>query len=133
MIERVRLEIMPPAPVIAEGRDSLVIHAERDNTSFSTERDFLIPREFCAHTRDELESRFPGLSVYVFKAGDTVGYMNDGDPRHGIVVDRGGDGGYHYRYAWLDILDSSGRVVRISRNASWLIQEAVIEDPKAAL
>ena len=127
MIERVRPEIMPPAPVIAEGRDFLVIHSERDISSFSADRDFLIPREHCARTREELEARYPSLIVYVFNKGDAVGYMKDGDPRHGIVVDRGGDGGYHYRYAWLDILDDSGSISRVPRNSAWLIQEAGVE------
>ena len=133
MIERVRLEIMPPAPVIAEGRDFLVIHAERDISSFATDRDFLIPREHCARTREELESRFPSLSVYVFKKGDAVGYMRDGDPRHGIVVDRGGDGGYHYRYAWVDVLEGRGQITRVPRTTAWLIQEAGPGDPGSAL
>ena len=124
MIERVRLEIMPPAPVIAEGRDFLVIHAERDISSFSSDRDFLIPREHCARTREELESRFPSLSVRVINKGDAVGYMADGDPRHGIVVERGGDGGYHYRHAWIEVLDPSGRIARVPRVNVWLIQEA---------
>ena len=129
MIERVRLEIMPPAPVIAEGRDFLVIHSERDISSFATDRDFLIPREHCARTREELEARYPSLVIYVFNKGDAVGYMKDGDPRHGIVVERGGDGGYHYRYAWLEVLDDSGRVSRIPRNSAWLIQEASVQGP----
>lgn len=125
MIERARPEIMPPAPVIAEGRDFIVIHADRGISSFSSDRDFLIPREFCAHTREELESRFPSLSVTVLHPGDTVGYMVDGDPRHGIVVDRGGDGGYHYQNSWIEILNSDRKVDRIQRSCVWLIQEAV--------
>lgn len=124
MIERVRPEIMPPAPVIAVGRDFIVIHADRDISSFSSDRDFLIPRELCAHTREELESRFPSLPVTVLHPGDTVGYMVDGDPRHGIVVDRGGDGGYHYQNSWIDILASDRKVDRIPRTRVWLIQEA---------
>ena len=124
MIERVRPEIMPPAPVIAVGRDFIVIHADRDISSFSSDRDFLIPRELCAHTREELESRFPSLPVAVFSPGDTVGYMVDGDPRHGIVVDRGGDGGYHYQNSWIEILASDRKVARIPRTRVWLIQEA---------
>lgn len=127
MIERVRLEIMPPAPVIAEGRDFLVIHADRDLSKLSENRDYLIPREHCARTRGELEARYPSLAVYVFKKGDAVGYMRDGDPRHGIVVERGGDGGYHYRYAWLEVLDNSGTILRVPRTAAWLIQEAGVE------
>lgn len=125
MIERVRLELMPPAPVIAVGREFIVIHSERDTTSsFSNDRDFLIPREMCDHSRDVLESRFPSLLVYSVKKGDAVGYMVDGDPRHGIVVDRGGDGGYHYQNAWVEILTQDRRVSRIPRNNVWLIQEA---------
>lgn len=125
MIGRVRAEIMPPAPVIAVGRDFIVVHAERDMTSsFSNDRDFLIPREMCSHSRDDLEDRFPSLLVYTIKKGDAVGYMVDGDPRHGIVVDRGGDGGYHYQNAWVDILNEDRRVTRVPRNCVWLIQEA---------
>ena len=124
MIERVRPEIMPPAPVIAEGRDFIVIHAERELSSFSSERDFLIPREFCAHERETLESRYPSMVVSVIGLGDQVGYMVDGDPRHGIVVDRGGDGGYHYQSAWIEVLGSDRRVTRVPRNNLWIIQEA---------
>ena len=124
MIERVRPEIMPPSPVIAAGRDFIVIHSERDISSFSSDRDFLIPRELCAHTREELESRYPSLVLAVPKPGDAVGYMVDGDPRHGIVVDRGGDGGYHYQNAWIEILGADRKVSRIPRNNVWIIQEA---------
>ena len=63
------------------------------------------------------------------KKGDAVGYMVDGDPRHGIVVDRGGDGGYHYQNAWVEILGENRRVERIPRNNVWLIQEASNEGP----
>ena len=118
LIERVRLEIMPPAPVLAAGTDHLVIHADRGTRN--RDRDFIIPRCFCARDLEDLETRYPEAVIQTLELGDTVGYIDDGDPRHGIVVERGGTGGYHWVHSWIDVLDR-GRVVRVNRNSAWLI------------
>ncbi len=126
MVERVRLEIMAPAPVISAGIDYLVIHADRG--AKYRDRDFIVPRCFCSHDLETLESRYPEAIIQALELGATVGYLDDGDPRHGIVVERGGTGGYHWPYSWVDVLDR-GRVVRVNRNSAWLI---AAPDPRSS-